>query len=693
MKIDSDKTTVSIKDNQMLSTGNAYDAVKKMPGVIASPTGGLTLNGKGVTVFIDNAPTTLSGTDLQNYLSSLPASAIEKAELIYNPGAAYDANASGSIINLVTSNKRLKGVNASFNINYNFNKYQKPSPQLLLNGKEKNLSWQTMVGYNYIEGEEISGNNQTFTSFTPDEVLLQKRIDINTNRNFYARFGTNYRLSKKSNLLLNYNLNVGNDRNDFDSKTIGSGITYFNKGLTKIKNNNHEVSLQYKTKLDTLGRNLDVTAFANTFNRNPINNSNTTDIFLTDNITTNIDLKLVNYYLKYDFTFPFDKLKFSINTGGKYNTIQVNNLGKYNLGANASTIDFDYIEHNLVFYIEARKKYKKFNFTVGIRYEDFNIDREANSFSINPLSTPPSSSSKDAIKYKNKNIFPNISALYELGKQVNVTASYSRKINQPNYNVLDPNSNGGFDRFNSSQGNPFLNPTFFDNYEFKISALDYIQIGTNYTVANDNNLFLFDAKPGELVSNQTFQQFDKFKTFSAFANFPIPLDYFFKGKEEFQKRMSTIDKMNYIYLSINYIKSLTTGYNFSFENKPIWNFATETQINLPWDVKNNITYYILPKGNWEIYQVTKPIQQLDISFNKSFLNKKLKVGLYAFDLLNSNQINALISSTNLETTFYKKQDTRVFRISLTYNFGNLKLDKENTNIDIEKVKQGGGMMK
>jgi iron complex outermembrane receptor protein len=105
IKVDSDKTTVAVKDNPMLSTGNAYEAVKKLPGVIASPTGGLTLNGKGVNIYIDGAPSTLTGQDLENYLSSLPAAAIEKAELIYNPGAAFDANSSGSVINIVTSTK------------------------------------------------------------------------------------------------------------------------------------------------------------------------------------------------------------------------------------------------------------------------------------------------------------------------------------------------------------------------------------------------------------------------------------------------------------------------------------------------------------------------------------------------------------------------------------------------------------
>jgi len=106
-----------------------------------------------------------------------------------------------------------------------------------------------------------------------------------------------------------------------------------------------------------------------------------------------------------------------------------------------------------------------------------------------------------------------------------------------------------------------------------------------------------------------------------------------------------------------------------------------------------MTYYILPEGNWEIYHVTKAIQQFDISFNRDFMNKKLKLGFHVFDVFNSNEINAVISSTNLQTKFYRKEDTRTFRISLTYNFGNLKLQNESTNIETEKVKSGGGFGK
>ena len=74
------------------------------------------------------------------------------------------------------------------------------------------------------------------------------------------------------------------------------------------------------------------------------------------------------------------------------------------------------------------------------------------------------------------------------------------------------------------------------------------------------------------------------------------------------------------------------------------------------------------------------------------MNKNLKIGLHCFDVFNSNEINALIAGQNLETNFRKKEDSRTFRISLTYNFGNLKLQKENTDNDTEKVKSGGGII-
>ncbi|RZJ24915.1 MAG: TonB-dependent receptor, partial [Flavobacterium sp.] len=373
-----------------------------------------------------------------------------------------------------------------------------------------------------------------------------------TNRNFYWRSGTNYKLTDKSNLLFNYNLNLGNDRFINKGKTTGSAISLENDGVSKDKNYVHELSLQYKTKLDTLGRTFDLTMYSNFFGRNPTTEARSLENNTYTYNNSNADFKLANYYAKFDFAFPFEKLDFSVNTGGKYNVTKVTDFGRYNFDsadssifdsdAYASSINFDYMENNVAFYAEARKKYKKFNFTAGLRFEDFRVKRDASTIA-------------DEIKYNNTNLFPTAGVLYELTKDINLNASYSKKIAQPGYFTIDPNNSTFFNRYNTSEGNVALKPVFFDLYELKLTAFQYVQLGANYVVNKDKNEFVYTAEPDELVSNRTFASFDKMKTMTTYVSFPIPLDYFFKSKDEFQKRMNAIETMNYIFLNITYIKS------------------------------------------------------------------------------------------------------------------------------------------
>ncbi len=690
IKIDPDKTTVNVKDNGMLNSGNAMDAVRRIPGVVKSPGGGLTLNGRGVQIYIDGAPSTLTGQDLENYLNSLPAGAIEKIELIYNPGAAFDANASGSIINIVTASRKMKGVNASFNVNYNFNEYQKPSPQILLNGKVNEVSWQTMFGVNYIEGENQNNSTQTFTTLTPPVTLDQKNFTQTINRNLYWRTGLNYRINDKSNLLFNYNMSASNDDNYNTNTATGNGINFLNRGLTEEKTNFHEASAQYKRKLDTIGSTVDVIAYGNYFGRTPVNQSVSEEAATRTFNNSDLNFDLYNYYLKYDFNLPITKLKLNFATGGKFNHLKVTNFGQYNFespnedvfdnGTFSDVIDFNYLETNLAFYAQVTKSIKKFSFTAGLRFEDFNVTRNASTVA-------------NEIKFTNTNLFPSVSLNYRFTDQINLNSTYNRKVNQPGYTNIDPNNNSLFNRYNASEGNLLLAPVFFDNFSATISAFDYIQLGVNYSVSKDANQFVIAAEPGELVANRTFVQIDRFKTFSSYINFPIPLDYIFKGKNEFNARMANPDKMNYIYANIAYQKTTTDGFSTGFKNDGVFTYGGQAQIQLPYNIVSTLNYFYVPTGIWEIYKVTEPIQQFDISLNRDFMNKRLKLGVHCFDLFNINKTTALIPGENIRSTFYEKRDSRVFRISLTYNFGNLKLQKENTDINTDKINTGGGLLK
>ena len=80
-----------------LPVDNAYDAVKNLPGVV-SMNDALTLGGQPVTVVINGKVTTLSVEQLYTLLRSIPASRIEKAEVMYNAPARYQVR--GALINV-----------------------------------------------------------------------------------------------------------------------------------------------------------------------------------------------------------------------------------------------------------------------------------------------------------------------------------------------------------------------------------------------------------------------------------------------------------------------------------------------------------------------------------------------------------------------------------------------------------------
>ena len=80
-----------------LPVDNAYDAVKELPGV-TEMNGGLQLAGQGVTVILNGKATTLSVDQLYALLRSIPASRIEKAEVMYNAPARYQVR--GALINI-----------------------------------------------------------------------------------------------------------------------------------------------------------------------------------------------------------------------------------------------------------------------------------------------------------------------------------------------------------------------------------------------------------------------------------------------------------------------------------------------------------------------------------------------------------------------------------------------------------------
>ena len=106
-----DKKTFSVADNISQSGGSVLQTMQNLPGVTVQD-GKVQIRGNDkVTVLVDGKQTALTGFGNQSGLDNIPASAIEKIEIINNPSAKYDANGNAGIINIIYKKNKKEGFN------------------------------------------------------------------------------------------------------------------------------------------------------------------------------------------------------------------------------------------------------------------------------------------------------------------------------------------------------------------------------------------------------------------------------------------------------------------------------------------------------------------------------------------------------------------------------------------------------
>ncbi|MBC8054602.1 MAG: TonB-dependent receptor [Sphingobacteriaceae bacterium] len=107
-----DKKSYSISGNISQAGGSVLQAMSMLPGVTTSQDGKVQLRGSDkITVLLDGKQTALTGFDGQAGLDNIPASAIDRIEIINNPSAKYDANGNAGIINIIYKKNKQEGFN------------------------------------------------------------------------------------------------------------------------------------------------------------------------------------------------------------------------------------------------------------------------------------------------------------------------------------------------------------------------------------------------------------------------------------------------------------------------------------------------------------------------------------------------------------------------------------------------------
>jgi len=667
-----DRTIFDFSEQPNLNTGTALEGIKKLPGLIVSDLTGMAYQGKPLSVYMDGQPLNITSNELNAFLEGMPANAIDRIEVVTSPGAEYPATSGGAILNIITSKSAKSYLTATYSGNYSFSNYDKyrsrTNNSILLNSKNRWFGWQLNLGQNY---REYMRNSEVDN--------ISKIFNDERNRGYFAKAALTFDFSQNDRLLLNYNLNYSNNDAAVQSNGIYSGLSYTREDETKSLGLRHEASATYQKRFSGSDRKLDFkftyTKRDNDFEqKNLFLNQIPTNRFVLDNSS---DARTAEF--RVDFSQPlniFDKGKISV--GGLYERLDFTTESR-------GITNLDYQRQTASSYVELQTTIGKLDFILGTRAEDYDISGTTYNSSTHQYD--------DLHKFKQYRLFPNASVQYNITRGVNFSVNYNKKISLPSISLLNPNNSTYGNGNIQTTGNANLQPTIYDNISARISAFDYVFLGYNLNLV-DNNLIQKISRSGDQVSSLN-ENISSARIHNFNIGFPIPLMIFTKSIKEIKKTISTVnpDKVSFLYFFANYQLQRLPNIN---PNGLLFLNAT-AQIILPKGIKLNAAYSLIPaKSGYFYLQIDEPMNNsLDISLSKKFMNNRLSVSLYVNDVFNTNKwaVRSIYQTPNV--LMRGKNDTRAFGISVNYKIPTRnKLAKENPNmLSNDKKEDEGGLIK
>lgn len=193
-----EKKVFKVEDNIAQSGGSLLEVMQNLPGVTISQEGTVRVRGSDrVTILIDGKQTALTGFGNQTSLENIPASAIERIEVINNPSARYDANGNAGIINIILKKEVEEGLNGKAGIalgagalwvkqeNYptirpQYQRTPKINPSLSLNYRKNKTNFFIQADNLYTE---TLNKNEFIDRYYDDGEIVRQQLKRNRNTN------------------------------------------------------------------------------------------------------------------------------------------------------------------------------------------------------------------------------------------------------------------------------------------------------------------------------------------------------------------------------------------------------------------------------------------------------------------------------------------------------------------------------
>jgi len=673
-------------DSKALS---ALDMMRKVPLLSVDGNDNIQLKGSGnYKILVNGKESALFTKNPSDVLKSMPATNVDKIEVITTPPAKYDAEGLAGIINIITKKNADQGYNVGFNSRFN----SVFGPGYNINGtlKEGKFGMSLFVGLGS-NGHQVNTSGGFENIFASHTDINQTGTTTQTGHFHYVGTELSYELDTLNLLTASLNL-FGNNQvqdNDQVSVTDSAGIekqgyTLQNSGTSSFTGLDLAVNYQlgFKRSKDRL------LTFSYKYSYSP--NKQLNDNLFSDRfnypVTFFPDYDQYNnagdkdHTIQVDYASPLNK-QFSIEAGAK--AILRNNYSNFNVNDrdpvtqqfvtnDALTNDFNYHQNIISLYNSYQLKMDKWTGKAGLRLEHTSLNAD---FISAGVTTAPGYA----------NLIPSVS-IQRSFKTSSINFGFTQRIQRPGIFQLNP----FVDRSNPSfvnTGNPQLKPELDNTFELTYSNFtkNSVNIGLSYAFSN-NSIQNVSSLQTETVNNKTdtvtyttFQNLGTHKTVGLNINTNMNIT------KEFS--LSLNGQVNHIWLSGTFNGSMY--HNDGFTGNAFGN--TRYRFKNGFALSFNAGYF---SGNINLQGKSSDFIFNQYLVSKDFFNRKLTLVLVANNpYYKYKTFSNTINSVDFYQTTFNQNYYRSLAFRINFRFGKLKSDIKKNQHGIENDDTKGGSAK
>lgn len=646
---------VNVANSITGASGSALDVLRKVPGMIVVNERISLAGQQGLTILIDGRPTQYM--DMQSLLKDMPSANIDRIEVINQPGARFDAQGTGAVLNIILKRNMKLGLNGNTSIGAGKGRFWKYRGSSTLNFRNEKFNFTNSFAFSRRTWYE----NLHLDRVVGQDLYQQRNFQPGLPYSLNLKSGVDYYMTDRQTLGVTLNLlgSTMSATNENKTTIMGRELQDIRSELLTLNSIDRKwgfanADAYYELKLDTSGQKLNADISFNRYGRDITNLLSTKLLTGEGEYPDRRQLQPgktgIEAY-RIDYTKPLGT-GMKLEAGLKYSHAVVDNDLQADILTDNVWLDDPTLTNHFIFTENIYAAYASVNFTlgktegqVGLRYE-------------NSLSTGFSVTLDSAQERKIARLFPSLSLSAPLTGKLGLALAYSNRINRPGYSSLNPFVYF-LDPYTYKKGNPFLKPEITDSYKVSLTYDKQPFFNLEYSRTKDVIQLVTQQDESTGIGFGIDDNLATFERYGGSLYFPL----------EFVKNLS-----GYGGVMLYYNRYKSEVFQELFD-KGRWTTVAFLQAT-----------YTLPK-NWKIelggwyngpgvegIQISEYLYSMSMGVQKKILKDKGLINV-SFDDIFFRYWHGRIDHANFEANIRSEWETQIVNLTFTYSFGNQYLKK------------------